>query len=135
MSLDPVTVGLSFFTSLINRIFPDKSEAEKQQLAKEMAIAAQEFELAKAQTAVNAVEAASQDKFTSRARPFILWVCGLSFAWQYFLGPIITYLIVLSGHSAPPMPILGMDAMMPVLMGILGLGGYRTYEKVKGVGK
>jgi hypothetical protein len=135
MALDPITAGLGFFTTLIDKIFPDKSAEEKQRIAQQMAIAAQEYELAKAQVVLNTSEASNTNLFVSGWRPFIGWVCGLAFSWQYFLAPLISYLIVLSGHAAPPLPTLGMDQMMPVLMGILGLGAYRSYEKVKGVGK
>lgn len=123
-------VGL--VTSIIGRIWPDKSEQQKLQFARELQQAMIEADLAKGQMDINVEEAKSSNLFVAGWRPFIGWVCGLAFAWQYLVCPLLTFLIVASGHPAPAMPEFGIETMMPVLVGMLGLGGLRTYEKLKG---
>lgn len=125
-----VIVGL--VTSIIGRIWPDKSEQQKLQFAKELQQAMIDANLATGQMDINTEEAKSSNVFVAGWRPFIGWICGLAFAWQYFLSPMFTYLLVVSGHPVPEMPKLDMGEMLPVLFGMLGLGGLRTYEKTKG---
>jgi hypothetical protein len=92
----------------------------------------QAFELAKAQIGVNAVEAASPSLFTSGWRPAIGWICGAALAYQYLLRPLVSWGVIAAGHPLPMMP--GLDEnLWQLLMGMLGLGGLRTFEKVKGV--
>lgn len=85
------------------------------------------------QAEINAEEAKSSNLLVSGARPFIMWVCGAAFTWAFIFQPIITYIIAVSGHSIKELPELNMSELMPVLLGLLGLGGFRTFEKVKGV--
>jgi hypothetical protein len=115
---------------IITRFFPNKSEDEKNRLAAELQILVAESELLKSQLEINKAEASSSDRFVSGWRPFIGWVCGIAFAWQYVAIPIITCLASLVG-SPVNLPYFNMEALMPVLLGLLGLAGYRTYEKVK----
>ena len=73
-------------------------------------------------------------------RPAIGWICGAALAWQFVLSPILTYLIgicVAFGWipKLPPLPVLDTSALYTVLLGMLGLGGMRTYEKINGVSR
>jgi hypothetical protein len=94
-----------------------------------------------AQLEVNAVEAKHMSLFVSGWRPFIGWVCGLSFAITFIAQPIVTGLILyISSVTGKPvdlsgLPEIDLSLMMPVLLGMLGLGGLRTYEKVTGTSK
>lgn len=127
----------------VQKYIPSPEDKLKAQL--ELTKAAQESEAqimefakaeALAQIKVNETEAASQDPFTSRWRPFIGWVCGVALGYQFVLAPICTGLYVLyTGHDLPaPLPKLD-DSLWQLLTGMLGLGTLRTYEKVKGVSK
>jgi hypothetical protein len=116
--------------SIINKIFPDKnvSEQAKVELAKlAQAGELKELELLLEQIKVNAVEAASDKWWKAGARPFIMWVCGGAFAYHYILQPMLGF------FTGWPMPTLDMGELMTVLLGILGLGAYRSFEKSKGV--
>jgi len=109
----------------INKIWPDKSEAEKQQLAAAVMVV-------QGQIDTNKVEAANPNVFVSGWRPFIGWVCGAACAWNWIGLPIATvalkfYQIELSLAQA------NLSEMLPVLMGMLGLGTLRTVEKINGV--
>lgn len=139
MSFDPVTAAFEVGGKLIDRLWPDPEERDKAKLKLaelqqngELALLTAETELAKAQTEINKIEAGSSDKFVSRGRPFILWVCGIAFAYHFVLQPLIAFIMTASGHPVD-LPAFDMDALNTVLMGLLGLGGYRTVEKIRGV--
>lgn len=111
--------------TVINKIWPDKSEAEKQQLAAAVSIVQGQME-------INKEEAKSPSLFVSGARPFIMWVCGLGCAWNWVGLPVGKFALVLLGISVNISP-ADLTEMMPLLIGMLGLGGYRTVEKLNGV--
>jgi len=87
-----------------------------------------------AQLEINKVEAASRSTFVAGWRPFIGWSCGVALAWNYIAQPILVFTLAQTGHLVD-LPALDMSQMMPVLMGMLGLGGLRTFEKYKSVSK
>ena len=86
----------------------------------------------KGQTDVNAVEAANANVFVSGWRPFIGWVCGAALAYQYVVSPLLVW-VATSLHiqlAAPPK----LDGTLwELVFALLGMGGLRTYEKVRGV--
>jgi hypothetical protein len=125
MSLDPLTAGVDLATTVINKIWPDKSAAEAAQLAAAVA-------LVQGQMDVNKAEAASPSAFTSGWRPAIGWVCGLALLFQYILRPMLMWFGVIAGHQWPPLPGID-DNLWQLMLGLLGLGGLRTFEKTKGV--
>ena len=89
---------------------------------------------AQSQADVDKIEAGSSNWFISGWRPFIGWTCGAAFAVNYVIGPFIAWTLGLF-TKVPPFPPLDISTMLPVLLAMLGLGGYRTYEKVQGVAK
>lgn len=88
-----------------------------------------------AQIEVNKVEAASTSLFVAGWRPFCGWVCGSALAYNFILQPFLAFFITLYKWQAPPLPSLDIGALMTVLLGMLGLGGLRSYEKVQGVSR
>ena len=88
-----------------------------------------------AQLEVNKAEAASNSLFVAGWRPAIGWVCGLAFAWHFVLGPVVTLILSYTVEVPPQLPEFDMSSLLTVMMGMLGLGGLRTYEKKKGVDK
>ena len=111
--------------SVINKIWPDKTEQEKQQLAAAVT-------LIQGQLAINQAEASNQSLFVSGWRPAIGWVCGSACAWNWIGLPIAKVLLALYGHPLDLNP-ADLGEMMPILMGMLGLGGLRTFEKINKV--
>jgi hypothetical protein len=139
MAIDPLTAVFDIGGKLIDRLWPDpnqrdaaKLELLKMQQTGELAELTAETELAKAQTEINKIEAASGDKFSSRWRPFIGWTCGVAFAYHFVLQPLLAFVLAANGIIVA-LPAFDMDALNTVLMGMLGLGGMRTFERVKGV--
>lgn len=119
-------------TTVVNKIFPDKTQTEKDKLALEMQLATQEFNLAQGQVDINKVEAASSSVFVAGWRPFIGWICGIAFAANYIFVPIIIEPI-LRYFGQPDISPLAVGELTPILIAMLGIGTLRTYEKVKGV--
>jgi len=66
-------------------------------------------------------------------RPFIGWTCGAAFAYHFIIQPFLIFAITVFGLDLPALPDFDMSALMPVLLGMLGLGGMRSFEKSKGV--
>ena len=123
---DAIGAGLQ----IINKFVPDP--AAKAQAESELRDSLQKWDAG--QDATNTAEAASNDPFTSRWRPFIGWVCGTALAYQYVLAPIGLWISQIVGHPVPAPPKLD-DSLWQLMLGMLGLGGLRTYEKIKGVSK
>ena len=126
--MDPLSTALSIGGQLITRLWPDPAEQAKAQLA--LLELAQRGELA--QVEVNKVEAASSSAFTSSWRPFIGWVCGAGCAWNWLGLPVASFVLAAIGHPVIIHP-ADLGEMMPLLLGMLGIGTLRTVEKIKGV--
>lgn len=125
MALDPLTAGIDLATTAINKIWPDKSAAEAQQLAAAVAIV-------QGQLDINKTEAASTNWFVAGARPFILWGCGFAMLYAALFEPILRFVATVVFHYAGAFPMLDTSLTTQILVGILGLSGYRSLEKVKG---
>ena len=121
-------------TSLLDKFIEDKDQ--KARLAHDVATMAQKHaqELAKAQLDVNKVEAAHKSMFVAGWRPAVGWVCCLGLGSNYLFIPMANFVLVIS-NSGVVVPSLDLSGMMPVLMGMLGLGAMRSYEKTKGVSR
>lgn len=119
-----VSEGIGLIRDTVNKIWPDKSEQERMEIANA-------FALMQGQMDINKIDAASPSVFVAGPRPFILWICGFAVAWQFLIRPAIILGLAVAGKPVPVLP--GMDAALWELMfGMLGLGAMRSWEKVKG---
>ena len=84
-------------------------------------------ELISLQTKINEIEAGHRSIFVAGWRPFIGWICGFALAYNFVIRDLFIW--VLQPEEIPPA--LQMEHLMTVLLGMLGLGGLRTYEKLK----
>lgn len=139
-AIDPITAALNIGEKLIDKFFPNASDAAaaKLELLKmnqsgELAKLAAETDITKAQLAVNAVEAGSTDPFTSRARPFILWTCGTAMGYVAIVDPILRFVATVGFGYVGDFPVIDTTITLQVLLGLLGLSGMRSFDKVKGV--
>jgi hypothetical protein len=138
--MDPVTLSgiFSVGSKLIDRLFPDKQAKDEaklrlveMQMNGDLAALAADTELAKGQMEINKTEAASEKLFVAGWRPSIGWICSFGLAYQFVLHPFLAWAAMYHGVAVPPD--IDMSALMTLLAGMLGLGGFRTYEKLKGV--
>ena len=119
---------------LLDKFIPDADE--KARLAHEIATLAerQAHEIAKAQIEVNKAEAGSSSLFVSGWRPAVGWVCVSGLGFNFLIVPLGNFYLSITDQQIL-IPTLDLSQMMPVLLGMLGLGAYRTFEKAKGVAR
>jgi hypothetical protein len=132
MSFTGIGEVANLATSIVNKIWPDKSQQEKDALAFQMQQMVLQSDLLKGQMAIDQAEASNKSIFVAGWRPGIGWACGAAFAWTYVLEPLASFTLSAIGHPVK-LPALDISGMMPVLLGMLGLGGMRSLEKVKGL--
>ena len=122
-------------TGLLDKFVEDKDQ--KAALAHEISTMADRHaqELALAQVEVNKAEAASGSVWKGGWRPFVGWVCGTAFAYHFVIQPLAIFGLAAYGMEVPELPNFEMGQLMTVLMGMLGLGGLRSFEKYKHVAK
>jgi len=119
-------------SSLLDKFIEDKDQ--KASLAHDLATMAEKHahELARGQLEVNKAEASHRNIFVAGWRPFIGWTCGIALFWHFVGLPITLFIVSWVGVEIPALPEFEMETLMTVLMGMLGLGGLRTFEKIKG---
>jgi hypothetical protein len=134
MALDPISAAIELGTSVINKLWPDPvKQAEEQRKLQELAQKGDlaqlnaEIQLLIAQIDLNKVEAAHKSIFVAGWRPFIGWVCGLGLMYNVIAAPFLSIWLTV--------PEVQTELLYPVLLGMLGLGGMRSFEKVKRVSR
>ena len=122
-------------TGLLDKFIEDKDQKAK--LAHDLATMAERHaqELAKGQLEINKQEAAHRSLFVAGWRPFVGWTCGVALAYHFVVAPLVLFATAWFGAEIPELPTFDMEALLTVLMGMLGLGGLRTFEKYKGITK
>ena len=108
------------------------SEEEKQQL--KLRFAEVEAKLKEKQLDINKVEAGHRSIFVSGWRPFLGWVSGLSIGYVYLFQPLLDMILQMFGVKVDWV-VLDLGQLMPLILGMLGLGGLRSFEKAKGLTK
>ena len=122
-------------SGLLDKVIEDKDQKAK--LAHEIATMSDNHaqHALMGQLEINKAEAASGSLFKGGWRPFIGWVCGVAFAYHFVLQPLIVFGVTAAGVDIPALPEFDMGSLMTVMMGMLGLGGLRSYEKKQGITK
>ncbi len=133
--LDMIQALIGPVTGLLDKFIEDKDQ--KNALAHEIATLAQKqaHQAQLAQVEVNKQEAQHRSIFVAGWRPFVGWVCGIALAYHFVLAPIILFSVSITGIQIPELPSFNMETLTTVLLGMLGLGGLRSFEKYKGVSK
>lgn len=127
-ALGPILDGILRFIPDKNKRAEAKEEFEGQMLTALTSIV-------QGQLQINLKEAEHGSVFVAGARPFLLWVCGFGYAWTFVLQPLLTWVLVAAGVTFTPLPILDIGPLATLTLGMLGLGGLRTYEKRLGVSR
>jgi hypothetical protein len=129
---------LPMLAGLIEKLIPDPQAAADAKLRAlelaqkgELAALDAEMRLALGQLEVNKAEATT-DAYRGGWRPACGWTCAFGLAYTFVLRPLLPWVISLSGHQVPPLPDIDTDTLMVLLTGMLGLGGLRSFERIKG---
>jgi hypothetical protein len=122
-------------TSLLDKFIEDKDQRAK--LAHEIATMSERHmqEQIMGQLEINKAEAQHRSIFVAGWRPFLGWCLSFAMAWHFVICPFIIFGAGMAGVEIPDLPAFDMDSLMTVLLGMLGLGGRRTVEKIKKVTK
>jgi hypothetical protein len=139
IKLDPLTAVLNLGGSILDKIFPDKTQAEAAKLKMfelqqqgAFAEVQNSFNLMLENVKVNANEALHASIFVAGWRPFIGWTCGVALAYNYVAMPFIVWVTKCFYPEAPVMPALDMTELMVLLGGMLGIAGLRSREITQG---
>jgi hypothetical protein len=125
---------------VIDRVIPDPVQAAEMKLKVatleqngELAQLTAETNLALGQIDVNKAEATNTSIFVSGWRPYVGWVCGSALAYAAIIEPIARFIAQVIFHYFGAFPIVNTEITLQVLLGLLGLGAMRSYDKRKGV--
>jgi hypothetical protein len=136
--MDPITILMGLGSKVIDRLWPDPAERDaaklellKMQQSGDLAQLTAETSLMIEQIKVNAAEAQHPSLLVSGWRPGLGWVCVAACGWNWIGLPIAKVIAVILGHPINLSP-ADLTEMLPILMGMLGLGGLRTIEKLQG---
>lgn len=133
MAFDPLTAILNIANTVLDRVIPDKTQAAAAKAQLLEATVNGEIQNAVSQLQVDQAEAQSKSVFVAGWRPWIGWVCGMAFAYVYVVQPLLVFILAAFRRSVN-IPSVNLDGMMPVLLGMLGLGAMRSWDKANGKG-
>ena len=134
MGLDALGIGAiaDLAKDLVGRFFPDKTEQEKAQMSLILTTMQNQMAMNQGQMDINKMEAANPSLFVSGWRPFVGWTCGAACAWNWVGLPVVGFIAAAFHHPVQVAP-ADLTQMLPLLLGLLGMGALRTYEKTQGV--
>ncbi|RIV68707.1 3TM-type holin [Flagellimonas aequoris] len=126
---------LSIFRGLLgNKDFIDLFKGKEAKLREFEIALIQEMQRANIhQIELNKIEASNKNLFVSGWRPFIGWVCGSALAYHFIFRDFITWIFDVAGLNVAPLPSIELGQLISILLAMLGMSGYRTYEKIKKV--
>lgn len=133
--MNPLLLGplLEFGKNLIDRFVPDAQAKAKAEADMLVMLTTQDFQTVMAQLEINAREAAHPSIWVSGGRPFFIWIGGVGFLYAVLVHPLLVWVARIKGWPEPPA--VDVDLLWVVISGLLGLGGLRTVEKLKGASK
>ena len=134
-------LGIGGIVEAVGKVASDLITTDKERFGAEISLTQIDAGVAQAQIAVNAEEAKSTILFVAGARPAIMWIGAAALAWTFIAHPMLTWIWSILqacgwiSPGTPSPPTLDTDDLWVIISGILGLGGFRSYEKAKGVAR
>lgn len=116
-------------------MIPDPNAAQKARLEAEASLLSASIEEMKGQVAINTAEASNPSVWVAGWRPAIGWSCAVAFFFMYVVAPVVQWVGAMYGYTHIPMPQFNANDLMSLTTGMLGIAGFRTFEKIKGVAK
>lgn len=129
-----ITALLPILGNVLDRVIPDKAEAEKVRLEMETKLLDAANAANLAQMEVNKTEAANASVFVAGWRPAIGWVGASALAWHFVVGPAFVWGASVLGYAVPPLMPLD-NGLWELVLAMLGIGGMRSWEKSRGLTK
>ena len=114
----------------IDKIWPSKTEQEKDKAALLMAQLQTTIDTQKLQLQID-LAAEQQPGWFTKGRDGAMWVCVLGFAWDFFFRPMLAFVFIACGHPLN-LPALDVTTTQDLLGGLLGLGGMHLYQATRG---
>ena len=120
---------------IVDQLWTSDEEKDEARFKREALKAKLESAVLQEVHATNRAEATHRSIFVAGWRPYIGWTCGTALAYHFLAHPLIAWAVAIWAPHITPPPDIDVAALYPLLMGMLGLGAVRTYEKVKGAAK
>lgn len=128
---DAIAAGSNLVTTIANKIAPDANIEEQGRITAALTEMQNQYALILGQIEVNKVEAANPSVFVAGARPAAMWVGVASLFYSGIGSSLLNWGVMIAG--LPPLPAIDSSVANDILIGLLGIGGLRTAEKIKGV--
>lgn len=133
--MEPITVIAGLATTVINRLWPDKTQAQKDLFRLELEKILAESALLKGQLEINAAEASNPNRKWITWRELVGYICAFALMWIYIIQPVVLFGFAAYGApiSKADLPDFDFLALMGLLTNLLGIGALKTFEKAKGL--
>ena len=128
-------MGIGEVIKSVGQIADDLTTSDKERMQADLDAYKAETERMGGQVEINKIEAANSSLFVSGGRPFVVWVCAFALAYASVIEPMARFVAKVGFGYDGDFPDINTDLTMQVLVGVLGLGAYRSFEKVKGVAR
>ncbi len=128
-------MGIGEVIKSVGQIADDLTTSDKERMQADLDAYKAETERMDGQVEINKIEAANSSLFVSGGRPFVVWVCAFALAYASVIEPMARFVAKVGFGYDGDFPNINTDLTMQVLVGVLGLGAYRSFEKVKGVAR
>jgi len=133
--LAAITPILTSIFGLVDKVVPDKDAAQKMKHEVEVMLIGLQGQLQNGQIEINKIEAAHKSIFVAGWRPAIGWVCALSLGWHFIGYDVFQWIIAAFDLQMTAPALSGTENLMEIVLAMLGLAGFRTFEKFKGISR
>ena len=128
-------MGIGEVIKSVGQIADDLTTSDKERMQADLDAYKAETERMGGQVEINKIEAANSSLFVSGGRPFVVWVCAVALAYASVIEPMARFVAKVGFGYEGEFPAIDTELTMQVLIGVLGLGAYRSFEKAKGVAR
>jgi hypothetical protein len=130
---DAITAGSNLVTTIVNKFAPDATTVEHDNMTLALTEMNNQYAEVLGQLKINEAEATNPHLFVAGWRPFIGWTCGIGLAYVSIIEPLARFIAVVIFAYTGTFPVISTEITLQILLGMLGIGAQRTFEKTKGV--
>ena len=125
-------LGIGSIIEGVGKIADDLITSDEERARTDLLLKKVEAEWVRGQLDVNKTEAEHKSIFVAGWRPAIGWVGAAAMAYQFLLYPLLTWVVALAGSDITPPELGDTEALYPIILGMLGIGGMRSFDKSRG---